>query len=159
MSQHSVQINNPLLNSNAPKGIPKLLWVDDDPNITNAIYRGLRPYLVDVLCAYHGMQGIWLAITEKPDLIVTDLSMPLASGNDLIETLSNNPVTRHIPMLVVTGLTSEQCPSSKYESPVVKVLRKPSPFNEMLYEIMQILPLNPRIRRKPAVESNHTTRG
>ena len=126
------------------RAYPKILCVDDDPNVTTSISRGLRPFLVDVLCAYHGMQGIWLATTEKPNLIITDLAMPWTRGEDLIETLSNHPATRHVPLIVLTGRTKTFGPIQLEDLPVARVFQKPTPFEEILLELRKHIVLEPR---------------
>lgn len=126
---------------------PKVLCVDDDPNVTTSIARGLRPFLVDVICAYHGMQGIWLATTEKPNLIITDLAMPWTRGEELIDTLSNHPATRHVPLIVLTGRSSTHYGMRSDELPVVRVFQKPTPFEDLLEEIKKHLVLQARTRQ------------
>lgn len=82
---------------------PKVLCIDDDPNISAAIARRLRGYDVDVVRAYHGMHGYWLAVTEKPAVIITDLRMPQGDGELIIECLKRNAKTVNIPVIVLTG--------------------------------------------------------
>ncbi len=86
MSIHRECLQRSYTGSSTDTAIPKVLCVDDDPNVATSITRGLRPFKVDVLSAYHGMQGIWLATTEKPNVIITDLAMPWTRGEDLIDT-------------------------------------------------------------------------
>ena len=57
---------------------PTVLTIDDDPNVLQAIQRGFRRYNINLLQAYHGAHGIWLATTQEPDLIITDVRMPLS---------------------------------------------------------------------------------
>ncbi len=52
---------------------PLMLCVDDDPEISQAIALRLRNYQVNVLRAFYGAQGMWLAVTEKPDFVITDV--------------------------------------------------------------------------------------
>ncbi len=44
---------------------PRILYVDDDPNIVASVERHFHRYRVSLACAYHGMQGIWLAATRN----------------------------------------------------------------------------------------------
>lgn len=81
----------------------KLLWVDDDPNVTAAMTRRFRRKGYEVWPASDGMQGYWTAVTRKPDLVVTDLRMPRWEGRDLLECLLANQVTASTPIVVVSG--------------------------------------------------------
>ena len=66
---------------------PKVLCVDDDPDIAHAIALSLSSFHINLLCHFDGQQGIWFACCEKPDLIITDWMMPNANGEELVSTL------------------------------------------------------------------------
>jgi PAS domain S-box-containing protein len=87
----------------------KVLVVDDDPKAAELAAVRLMSMASTVLRAYGGRDAIELAQRELPDLIVLDLMMPEVNGFDVIEALSGNPATAHIPIMVVTGkqLTAE----------------------------------------------------
>ncbi len=86
---------------------PRVLMIDDDPNVLERLKRRFRKYKVNLLQAYHGAHGIWLATTEKPDLVITDLKMPQGQGQDVVECLRNNSDTSHIPVIVLTGVRDD----------------------------------------------------
>ncbi len=98
-SGHSAAVADPTLEVRHAK----ILSVDDDPNISKAIQCRFQAYGITVIRAFHGEQGIWLAAREKPDLVITDLVMPLGGGEDVVGCLKSMPETRHIPVLVLTG--------------------------------------------------------
>lgn len=123
---------------------PKILLVDDDPNVVASINRFLRSYQVDVLCAYHGMQGIWLATTEKPNLVITDLSMPWTAGEDLIETLVCHPATRDIPIIVLTGKELDEDNATLHDARLLRIFFKPTPVETLFEEIRKHIPIQPR---------------
>ena len=81
----------------------KILCIDDDPEISRTIELRLQPYCATVLRAFHGMQGFWMAMTEKPDLIITDINMPQGKGDYVVECLCRNAETRDIPVIVLSG--------------------------------------------------------
>lgn len=132
------------LSNSGSKSIPKILLVDDDPNVVASLTRFLRPYRLQVLCAYHGMQGIWLATTEKPNLIITDLSMPWTAGEDLIETLVCHPATRDIPIIVLTGkeLTDDSAPL--HDARLSRIFFKPTPAETIFEEVKRLIPVELR---------------
>jgi CheY-like chemotaxis protein len=81
----------------------RILWVDDDLNITAAVTRRFRRKGYEIDPASDGMQGYWMAVTRKPDVIVTDLQMPRWEGDDLLGCLLANSETKNIPVIVVSG--------------------------------------------------------
>ena len=123
---------------------PALLCIDDDPQISEAIGLRLRDYEVDVLCAYHGMHGFWLAMTEKPDLIVTDLRMPQGHGDYIVECLRSNSDTREIPVIVMTGQRGPDVVQKIRRLDVQAFLTKPVRFDQLLPIIEQYIPLRAR---------------
>ena len=82
---------------------PKILVVDDDPELLRALRIRLTAYGADVLSAENGRHGFALALAEMPDVIVTDVTMPGGSGEYLLGSLKRDPDTRNIPVIVITG--------------------------------------------------------
>ena len=82
---------------------PVVLCIDDDPQVSEVIRDRLYDYEVKLLSAFSGMQGLWLAATNKPDVIITDLLMPMGDGATIIECLKRNAKTASIPIIVLTA--------------------------------------------------------
>ena len=118
-----------------------ILIVDDDPAFVATMERNFRPYKVELKRAYHGMQGIMNAVTNPPDLIITDLQMPLTSGEEMIDCISRNPVTHATPIIITTGRTSAKLTHRLRCLGVVAVLNKPFQFSELLQAISNVHPL------------------
>ena len=72
----STQPENAVLQRPAPCRTPTVLCIDDDPHVSEVIQDWLEAYEVKLLKAFFGTQGIWMAVTQKPDVIITDLRMP-----------------------------------------------------------------------------------
>jgi len=88
---------------------PEVLVVDDDPLSVELFAAHLNQENYRVLRAGGGAEGLALARSEHPDLIVLDLMMPEISGFEVVERLKEDPATAAIPILVVTAkiLTAE----------------------------------------------------
>jgi DNA-binding response OmpR family regulator len=122
-------------------GWPTILCIDDDPQITDAIRIRLRQYEAVVLCASHGMHGFWLAMTERPDLIITDMRMPQGAGDYVVECLRNNSDTRSIPVIVLTGQRGSEVKRQLSGLDVDIVLTKPVLFDKLRDAIAAHVPL------------------
>ncbi len=125
-------------------GCPTILFVDDDPLMCDSIERSFRSWNVDLNVALHGMQGIMQAISTRPDVIITDLQMPFASGQELIDCLSRNEFTRGVPLIVVTGNSGERLTQHLKSQGVVAMLHKPFEFDQLIRTIDGIFPLGKR---------------
>ncbi|MBI2305888.1 MAG: response regulator [Rhodocyclales bacterium] len=90
-------------------GSLKVLVVDDDPKAVELLAAYLAEPGYAVLRAYGGSEGIAMARSERPDLLVLDLMMPDVNGFDVVEALKSDPLTAGIPIVVVTAkeLTAE----------------------------------------------------
>jgi CheY-like chemotaxis protein len=94
----------------------KILIVDDDPIIVRILHPHLRAAGYQVSAAADAIQGIQMAITERPDLILLDLQMPAGGGAGVFEALQKNFRTSLIPVIFVTanrdGEVREACLAS-----------------------------------------------
>ena len=119
----------------------RILCVDDDPNISAAIARRLRPLSIDVLAAYSGMQGYWQLVTKSPDAVIVDLAMPNGSGTEMIECVMRNHVIRHTPILVLTGSSDPACRRRLSQLGISGFLRKPVACEILLRELASLIDL------------------
>jgi CheY-like chemotaxis protein len=126
------------------------LCVDDDPNVSDAIARRLRPLEIDVLHAYSGMQGYWQLVTESPDAAVVDLAMPNGSGTEMIECVMRNKATMCIPVIVLTGSCDQAVRQRLFQMGISGFLRKPVTCEHLLGELGHYINLNHRALRTAA---------
>ncbi len=83
----------------------RILVVDDIlPNVKLLEAKLLGEYY-EVLTATSGQEGIDIATRELPDLILLDVMMPGMDGFEVCEKLKDDPITTHIPIVMVTALT------------------------------------------------------
>lgn len=81
---------------------PTILLVEDDPDSRDIYTTVLRHSGFRVLEAADGQEGLELARTHAPSLIVMDLGLPRVDGWRATELLKMDPATRHIPVVAVT---------------------------------------------------------
>ena len=91
----------------------KILIVDDDPDLVEAVTMILESKKYDVVAAYGGIEGLDKAKTEKPDLIVLDVMMPDKDGYAVCKELKADPQLNKIPVLLLTAVVS-RIPTTRY---------------------------------------------
>ncbi len=91
----------------------KILIVDDDPDLVEAVTMILESKNYEVAAAYGGIEGLQKARTENPDLIVLDVMMPDKDGYVVCKELKADPELRKIPVLLLTAVVSK-IPTSRY---------------------------------------------
>jgi len=84
----------------------KILLVDDDPDLVNAVRMILEAKNYQVAAAYGGVEGLQKARTENPDLIVLDVMMPDKDGYSVCKELKADPDLSKIPVLLLTAVVS-----------------------------------------------------
>jgi len=80
-----------------------ILVVDDEPNMRFLVRVTLESAGHEVVEAYHGGVALERAKASRPDLVVTDLMMPIMGGRELIDRLRSDPETASIPILVLSA--------------------------------------------------------
>jgi CheY-like chemotaxis protein len=126
----------------------KILIVDDDPNNLEVVLEFLSDKPDELLYAPNGKRAIELAIQELPDLILMDWEMPVLNGLEAVKELQSNPYTKHIPIIIATGVMLEpQNLEEALDTGAVDFLRKP--FNPIEF--------NARIRANLRIKQQHET--
>ena len=83
----------------------KILVVDDEPDERFLVGRVLKKQGHEVTVAENGAAGLKAAQEWAPDLVVTDVMMPVMDGVELIRRLRSDPATAGIPILAASGDT------------------------------------------------------
>ena len=85
----------------------KILIVDDEANIRQLVKYNLEKESYQILEAEDGFQGLRLAKTEKPDLILLDLMLPQMDGLEVCRSLKGNQATAALPIIMLTAKSEE----------------------------------------------------
>jgi CheY-like chemotaxis protein len=86
--------------SGRSEGKARILFVEDEQTVRDHFANQLASEY-NVKTVADGEQALRAVIRERPDLIITDLVMPLMGGVELVKTLRNTPSTATIPILIV----------------------------------------------------------
>ena len=116
----------------------KVLLVDDDFEIVDAIRYALEGEGMDVIVARDGNQGLALAERENPDLMILDMMMPKRSGFLVLEKLRR---TRDLPLPVIMITGNEGSRHKAYAEllGVSEYIRKPFAMDRLLEAVHRLL--------------------
>ena len=82
----------------------RILIVDDEEDICQVVQASLEEFGGwQTFLAHSGQEGLTLAQTEHPDVILLDVSMPGMDGFELFKKLQGNPETQNIPVILLTS--------------------------------------------------------
>jgi DNA-binding response OmpR family regulator len=116
----------------------KVLLVDDDPEIIEALRFALENRGYNVLIARDGNQGLAAAEKEDPDLVILDMMMPKRSGFLVLEKLRR---TRPVPVRVIMITANEGSRHKAYAEMlgVDDYIRKPFPMDRLVDSVERLL--------------------
>lgn len=83
--------------------MPKILIVDDDPQVLNMLSRFFRAANFEVSAAGDGLEGVELAKRFRPDIVIADVGMPNLDGIGMCAILKKDPSTQNIRFLFLSG--------------------------------------------------------
>ncbi len=119
----------------------KILVVDDEPDVL----KYLETLFIDngyyVIRAGNGIECLNKAISDTPDLITLDISMPSESGVRAFRDLQANPKTQNIPVIIITGISGEFnkfISTRKQVHPPIEYFEKPIDREKLLKSIENI---------------------
>jgi CheY-like chemotaxis protein len=109
--------------------VPRILVIDDDSDIREVVGEALQFAGYDVITARDGSQGLALARTFRPCLILLDLMMPTMTGWEFRAAQLKDAALANIPVMVVTALGHDP------DIQVSAVLAKPFRLDDLLAQV------------------------
>lgn len=126
---------------------PTIVVVDDNPDLRNYVSGILTREGYRVILARNGAEGFDVVVHHHPQLIVTDLMMPLVSGLDMIQMIREDDSLRGTPIILLTAKVNEDTRIEGAEKGADAYLAKPFNDRELLAEVRNLLALKENERR------------
>ncbi|HEX3741983.1 MAG TPA: HD domain-containing phosphohydrolase [Terriglobales bacterium] len=121
--------------------LPRILVVDDNPNTMNLMQDLLSARGYDVVAVPDAAQAEAEIFQRPPDLVLSDVIMPGKSGYELCRELKENPATRLIPFVLITGLADREDRVRGIEAGADDFLSKPIFPEELFARVKSLLKL------------------
>ena len=120
---------------------PKILVIDDEPEITDIIETYFESIGYSVETANGGQEGLELARGFKPNLVLLDIMMPDTSGYDVCSELKQMPELKGVPVMFLTGRDTREDSGRSFQSGGDMFVKKPFSC-ERLLDIVRIVLLS-----------------
>lgn len=127
--------------------LPLLLVVEDNTDVRNFICETVQQHY-QVIQATNGKEGLEKALQEIPDLVVSDVMMPVLDGFGMTERLKRDERTSHIPIILLTAKAGQQHKLEGLETGADDYLLKPFDSKELLTRIQNLINQRKLLRKK-----------
>ncbi len=127
-----------------PDPKPRILIVDDEPDLLSVLRFGLEVDGFDVIEASDGEQGLSLAREHGPDLIVLDLMLPRMDGYKVCRALKFDERYRRIPVFILSARSGDADRRLALELGADEYVTKPYDMRDLVGRIRERLKLPPR---------------
>lgn len=128
-------------------GSNSILVIEDNSDLRYFISDTLKSSY-NIFEAQDGKEGIELAESEIPDLIITDAMMPNMDGFEMTKILREKDATSHIPIIMVTAKAAEEDRLSGLDAGVDAYLTKPFSTKELFLRVKKLLELREKLYKK-----------
>ncbi|MGC1488193.1 MAG: response regulator [Albidovulum sp.] len=119
--------------------MPKILIVEDNDMNLDMLSRRLMRNGFDIVSARDGKAGVDTAKSEKPDLILMDMSLPIMDGWDATRTLKAQESTADIPVIALTAHAMDSDRTKALEAGCDDFYTKPIELPGLLEKIAKLL--------------------
>lgn len=115
--------------ANTSEDAKTILIIEDNTDLSIFIH-DLFKSEYNTLCAYDGIEGLQLAKSHVPDIIISDVMMPKMNGIQLLEKLKSDAATSHIPVIILTAKNDVATQLGGFEKGADDYINKP--FDSMV---------------------------
>ncbi len=118
---------------------PRVLVVEDEPELLHALRVRLTATGFACETAVNGKDGLTILETCRPDVIVADLVMPEMDGYEMVHRVQLNDRTAAIPVIVLTAVPEHALDPRITQLKVARILHKPFDSAQLIVTIRELL--------------------
>ncbi|MEZ4776714.1 MAG: tetratricopeptide repeat protein [Bacteroidia bacterium] len=126
----------------------KILIVEDNPDVRSYLFDQLKRNGYEVIQTINGQEGLSMAKTHLPDLILSDVMMPRMDGFQFAKAIRKDQSTSHIPLVLLTAKASEESRITGLETGVDDYLTKPFNEKELKIRIANLISQRKLLRQR-----------
>ncbi|MEX0314956.1 MAG: two-component regulator propeller domain-containing protein [Allomuricauda sp.] len=143
----SESILPPRPNAKDEKELPLLLIVEDNQEIRTLLEDSFRESY-NVYSSINGSEGIEVARDIIPDIVISDITMPIMNGLELCEKLKTDQRTSHIPIILLTARSSHTFKLEGYQHGADEYITKPFDLGLLKIRIKNLIESRQALREK-----------
>jgi two-component system nitrogen regulation response regulator GlnG len=128
--------------------MPRLLVIDDEPNLQYSLVKSLQSDTLEVVAAATARQGIELVRRQPPDAVILDVRLPDMSGIDAFDEIRR--IDPRLPVIIITAFSTTEIAIEAMKREAFEYLVKPVDFRQLRELVAKAVELS-RVRHVPAV--------
>jgi DNA-binding response OmpR family regulator len=125
--------------SEHPSRLPRVLCIDDDDELSHSLRIRLEAEGFAVSRSAEGVEGYRIAFRRPVDAVILDYHLPDGRGDYVLRRLKENPMTKDVPVIVLTGVRDHSVERRLLNLGAVSYLNKPLVFAELLAELREYI--------------------
>ena len=116
----------------------KILYVEDEIELRDTTYNSFGVFVKEVVLAANGKEGLDKFNSDKFDIVITDLSMPVMTGSEMIKNIRK--IDKDVPIIVTTAFGSQNEEVEQLKKiGMTTYLMKPVDIRELINTIYEIV--------------------
>jgi len=147
LALEDVRTSVPLAQEESTENQELVLVIEDNDDVRDFIVSSLQAHY-QVVTAVNGEEGISKALEIVPDLIITDVMMPVKDGIEVCRTLKEEEKTSHIPIIMLTAKADVESKIEGLQSGADDYLAKPFHTKELLVRIQNLIQVRRKLQEK-----------
>ena len=116
----------------------KILVAEDEPMLLKTIELKLRKEGYEVIATADGREAIAKLTESEPDMVITDIMMPYASGLEIVS-LVRQQIKRKIPIIILSAMEQEKVVMEAFELGADDYITKPFSLNELAIRVKKLM--------------------
>jgi len=145
LAKHPVERRKQEIRKRMEKERPLMLIVEDNPDVRGLIFSSFEEEF-DIITAVNGEQGLVEAQRAIPDIIISDVMMPVMDGISLCSQLKTDVNTSHIPVVLLTARSSTVFKMEGFETGADDYITKPFSINMLSIRVWNLLDSRQKLR-------------
>ncbi|MBN1184111.1 MAG: response regulator, partial [Bacteroidales bacterium] len=129
----------------------RILIIDDNKDIRDFLSEELGKHFV-TQTAENGMTGLEMAVNNNPDLVICDVKMPKMDGIEVTNRLKNDFQTSHIPIILLTALSSDAFKLKGSECGADAYIMKPFSLKYLLSRVYKLIEQREKLKRRFSID-------
>ena len=118
---------------------PVVLVIDDSADVHRLLKARLKQEEVELVSTVNPREGLELAARLAPAVVLLDLDMPDMDGFQVLRALKDNQATHHVPVMILSGMSSMQDKVTAFELGAIDYVTKPFEFTELRVRLRSAL--------------------